>query len=300
MPVIPQSIPHTVDAIYRTYEKETQNERPYLGASTFGTECERAHWYSFRWANEPEQLTGRKLRLFATGHREEARIIDDLRNAGIEITGQQTSFSAIGGHLRGHLDGIATNMPEAPKARHVLEVKTHNEKSYKDLLKNGVKKSKPGHYAQMQLYMHHTRIDRALYVAVNKNDDSLYTERVEYDKDEADRLMRRAERTIFTDAAPPRLETFACAWCPSKSICLEGDASRRNCRTCISSTPAERGMVCERCGKKFFEYRRAETRLREAPLFAVPSSTASRSTLTRTSVPLPTGSTDGREWTDGV
>jgi CRISPR/Cas system-associated exonuclease Cas4 (RecB family) len=249
MPAIPESIPHTVEAIYRTYENQPAYERSYLGASTFGTECDRAFWYSFRLAHEPEQLTGRKLRLFATGHREEERIIADLRSAGIEITGQQTKFSALGGHLKGHLDGIATKVPEAPKARHVLEVKTHNDKSFKALLKSGVAISKPGHYAQMQLYMHHTGIDRALYVAVNKNDDSLYVERVHYDKAAADRLIKRAERTINTDVAPSRMESFACAWCPAKAICLEGEFARRNCRTCVSATAIEGGWRCEHWNK---------------------------------------------------
>lgn len=249
MASIPEPIAHTVEAIYKTYENQPQSERSYLGASTFGTECLRAHWYSFRLAAPPEQLTGRKLRLFQTGHREEERIIADLRAAGFEVSSQQMKFSALGGHMRGHLDGVVNGIPEAPRARHVLEIKTHNDKSFKDLLKNSVAKSKPGHYYQMQLYMHHLGFDRALYVAVNKNDDTLYTERVEYDGATANRLMKRAERIIGEHTAPPKMETFACAWCPAKGICLEGEFARRNCRTCVSATPVEGGWRCEHWNK---------------------------------------------------
>lgn len=268
MPELPEPISHTINAIYLVYESRKDKERSYLGASTFGTECDRAFWYQFRHAAEPEKLEGRKRRLFQTGHREEARIIEDLRAAGIEVeeqdpaTGQQWEITSLGGHLRGHLDGLASNVPEAPKARHVLEIKTHNEKSFKALTKDKVEKSKPGHFAQMQIYMHHTGVQRALYVAVNKNDDSLYAERVPYDAAIALRLMARAERTIGAEIAPPRLHddpkskaAFACNWCPALSICHEGAWARGNCRTCISSTPvldaSDRGVWrCELLDKE--------------------------------------------------
>ena len=246
----PRQSKTTVDLIYLAYEDEQQEERTYLGCSTFGTECERAHWYQFRWVNPPEQFSGRKLRLFKTGHREEARMIADLRRADVEVidinpdTNEQWGVSALGGHLRGHLDGLVLNIPEAPRTTHVLEVKTHNDKSYRDLLVNRVKKSKPGHYRQMHLYMGLTKIDRALYIAHNKNDDSLYVERVKFDRAEFDRLIARAERTISASRAPPKLfedpssrAAYVCQWCPSKGVCHEGDFARRNCRTCVDATP---------------------------------------------------------------
>lgn len=267
MPELPEPVSHLVEAIYLVYEGRKDTERSYLGASTFGTECDRAFWYGFRHAYEPEKLDGRKRRLFQTGHREEARIIEDLRAAGVEIeeqdpaTGRQWEIVSLGGHLRGHLDGIARNVPEAPKAEHVLEIKTHNEKSFKALVKDKVEKSKPGHYAQMMLYMHHTGIQRALYVAVNKNTDELYSERVAYDAAAALRLMARAERTIHAHSAPSKLHddptakaAFACGWCPALAICHERKFARRNCRTCISSTPlvdaSDQGVWrCELLGK---------------------------------------------------
>jgi hypothetical protein len=250
MAELPTPISHTVDAIYRTYEAKVDSERSYLGASTFGTECLRAHWYGFRHAYAPETLDGRKRRLFQTGHREEARVIDDLRAAGLEVqeqdpaTGKQWAISSVGGHLRGHLDGIVWNVPEAPKSEHVLEIKTHNDKSFKALQKDKVEKSKPGHYSQMQIYMHHKGVVRALYIAVNKNDDSIYVERVAYDAVAALRLVARAERVIEATHAPPKLHedptsraAFACEWCSAFGICHGGQFARRNCRTCISATP---------------------------------------------------------------
>lgn len=250
MPEIPKPKHTTVKAIYEAYEQVPQQERTYLGCSTFGDDCDRALWYRFRWAIEPEKFDGRKLRLFQTGHREEARIIADLRSAGVGVievdsdTGKQWEVSACNGHLGGHLDGVALGVIEAPTTTHVLECKTHNDKSFRDLLVKGVKKSKPGHYRQMQLYMHLIKLTRALYVAVNKNDDNLYVERVRYDAKEGEALVKRAQRIIDTDVAPSKLyddpnarEAFVCQWCPALSICHEkAMPQRRNCRTCISSS----------------------------------------------------------------
>lgn len=256
--------PHqpTLAAIYRAYEaKSERHHRPYLGMSTMGNECDRALWYSFRWAHAPENLDGRKLRLFETGHREEARMLDDLELAGITVdrvdpvTGKQWALSALGGHFRGHMDGQGQGFEEAPVARHVLEFKTHNEKSFKSLVKDGVQKSKPGHYAQMQLYMHFSGIERAFYMAVNKNTDEIHTERVVYDAHSAILLVARAERIINGVEPPPKLHddptakmAWVCNYCAAFDQCHAYAFAARNCRTCIHSTPVDGGWNCEKHG----------------------------------------------------
>jgi hypothetical protein len=40
------------------------------------------------------------------------------------------------------IDGVVLGVPESPHKPHLLEIKTHNEKSFNDLVKNGVAKSK--------------------------------------------------------------------------------------------------------------------------------------------------------------
>jgi PD-(D/E)XK nuclease superfamily len=233
----------TTDRIYRRYVAEPSRERGYLGASVIGNECARALWYAFRWAYQPEELEPRKLRLFDTGHREEQRIVEDLRAGGMNVLGEQTGFAALGGHFAGHIDGLVQGLPEAPKTVHLLEIKTHNDKSFKSLLKDGVQISKPAHYAQMQTYMYHLKYSRALYVAVNKNDDNIYTERINVNNKTAEYLLRKAQHIIEADDAPDKLHpdpdlpaAFACHWCQAKSICHDGLMARRNCRTCLSST----------------------------------------------------------------
>jgi hypothetical protein len=232
----------TATRIYSGYDKP-QGERTYLGASVIGGECRRAIWYAFRWCHQPEDFSPRMLRLFDTGHREEIRVIEDLRDANITVFSQQLEFEALGGHFRGHIDGIVGGLPEAPKSLHILEVKTHNDKSFKALLINGMKKSKPQHWVQMQIYMHFFEYDRALYIAVNKNDDNLYCERLEYDKKAAEYLVDLAQTIIQAPFPPPKLHenpdapmAYVCGWCPARGVCHDGRPARRNCRTCISAT----------------------------------------------------------------
>lgn len=267
MTELPLAEAPTVAAIYAALEATARAEdRLYLGMSGFGSDCDRALFYAFRKVDPPESHDGRRLRLFETGHLEEDRLIDNLRAAGLFVdavdpkTGRQWAVSSLGGHLRGHQDGQVERVPEAPKTRHVLECKTHNDKSFRALRKDGVAVSKPGHYRQMQLYMHHAGLTRALYVAVNKNDDELYAERVRYDGAAALQLVMRAERVITADTAPPRLfpsadapGAYACGWCPSRGICHEGRFARAHCRTCLHSTPVVDGSDaarwrCERFG----------------------------------------------------
>ena len=242
----------TVGAIYAAYEANRREEWfGNIGMSAFGNECDRSLWYDWRKAAPPEQLDGRKLRLFETGHREEERLVADLKHqAGIPVqdrdpaTGKQFKVTCLGGHVSGRLDGRAFGIPEAPKTEHVVEVKTHNEKSFKALVKSGVEKSKPGHFAQMTFYMHLSGLTRALYVACNKNDEAIYTERVEYDPAQAIALVARAERIVAAVSPPMRLHedptskaAFACGWCPARSLCHAGEFARRHCRTCLHATP---------------------------------------------------------------
>lgn len=252
----------TANRIYRRYlTSMDRDERPYLGASQLGAECTRALWYAFRWVYPGDELEGRRLRLFDTGHREETRIIEDLREGGITVFGEQGGFSALGGHLQGHIDGVARGLPEAPKTPHLLEIKTHNDRSFKDLLTKGLKASKPVHYAQMVLYMHQLKFERGIYIALNKNDESIYTERIGHggiDK-AAKALLSKAEHIISTSVAPPKLHedpdkpaAYVCGWCPAKGVCHDQAWARVNCRTCISSAAVLGGdgaWHCERHGK---------------------------------------------------
>jgi hypothetical protein len=237
-PIEPMKSPvaAAIEAHYRDNQDIADDER--LRCSKLGEECERALWYAFRWASPLERHDGRMVRLFQTGHREEARMIADLRAIGCDVkdrnpeTGEQwrVELSPV---LGGSADGVVMHVPGAERTEHLLECKTMNQKSYDDWRKKGVEASKPVHYAQMQLYMHGLGLSRALYIAHNKNTDEVETERVKYDPLVAAQLIAKAERIANADRPPAKLESFACKWCRHETLCRYDGWARVNCRTCL-------------------------------------------------------------------
>lgn len=252
MAAIPEPIHQhsTARAIFRLYEEREakQKPRPYLGASIIGRPCDRELWYTFRQV-ALVRFEGRMLRLFDTGHREEARFVEELRGIGCEVldvdpeTGEQWEVSAVNGHFSGHADGVAKGLPEAPKKWALLEFKTHNAKSFARLIAEGVEKSKPEHWAQMHIYGHLLGLDRALYLACSKDTDDLHAEWVHIDKSVAERFLARAERIIYATHPPARLSDdpahWQCKFCGFYDVCHQDAPPRKNCRTCVHATPCK-------------------------------------------------------------
>lgn len=246
----------TVEAIYRSYEARAEQRQPRrLGASQIGKRCDRALWYSFRHCTQ-QQFDGRMLRLFDTGHREELRLIDDLRAIGCEVhacddaSGEQFEFVAVGGHFVCKIDGAARGIPEAPKTWHVCEFKTANDKQFAKISGEGVRKAKPEHYAQCVIGMALSGMKRALYLVRNKNTDHLYAERLRWEecREDAEAFIERAEWIIKSTTPPERFTSdpdhFECRFCEHRVLCFgirEADAPavpcNVSCRNCVHATP---------------------------------------------------------------
>lgn len=242
---------HSLSAkIDRAHEEKQSQPRPHFGASMAGHSCRRFLWLNFRWAVKPS-FPGRILRLFRRGHYEENFVVEDLRMSGLVVNdvdenGKQFWVN-FGSHFSGSTDGIIeSGVPEAPNKRHVLEIKTHSKKSFDDLLKKGLEISKPMHWIQVQLYLHGTGIDRGQYVAVCKDDDRLYTERVKYDKALAEKYIDRSRDIIASDRMPEPLSAdptwYECKFCDAWDQCHGSKTTKHvNCRTCAHSTAQRDG-----------------------------------------------------------
>lgn len=226
--------------------------------SMLDSECDRALWLWLHWAPARETFDGRMLRLFGSGHYHEAKMIEDLKLAGLEVyevdpdDGRQFSARALAGHVRGKLDGIVRGVPEAPAKWHVFEAKSHGLKSWKALISGPtVREGKFAHWVQMQVYMHIRGIDRALYGAVCKDTDELHFERVHYDPEWCARLFARLERILHAPEPPAPISTSdkapACQWCRAKEVCRGRSFARLNCRTCLHSAPDMSGDAAWSC-----------------------------------------------------
>lgn len=244
------SIPKTIEAIYQHYKDKRKNEhRPHLGGSQIGNECDRALWYQFRHAWTPN-FDGRLLRLFETGDREEDRIVANLRAVGVTVwekdpdTGKQVRFEACGGHFALSLDGVGEGFAESKKP-HTLEFKTMNDKNFKALKNMGLEKSKPIYWAQCQVGMLLSGLERCYFFAVNKNTDDMYGERIKLNKQEAKGLIAKAEQIVFAQQPPSRLAEDAsdwrCKFCPYWAVCHGCKIPEVNCRTCCHVTPEQDG-----------------------------------------------------------
>jgi hypothetical protein len=250
MAKIPEPMHSTVRKIYALHEQRSDRPpRAHLGGSEIGHPCSRYLWLTFRWA-EVSAFEGRMLRLFETGVREEARLLNELRELGLTVSdrdedGKQWAFSACDGHFGASLDGALLGLEEAPKRWHVFEAKTHNTKSFADLKAKGVKASKPQHHAQLQTYMGLSGMERAAYFAVGKDTDEIYFERIHFDKAEFERLIARAQSIIDAAEPPPRLSEdpawYQCKFCRFHSQCHSDAAPLPNCRTCAHVSVAAEG-----------------------------------------------------------
>lgn len=245
----------TIQEIYKNYENKKDFYSARLGASLIGHHCDRYLWLSFRWCLKTK-FNGRMKRLFETGDIEEKRLIENLRNAGVEVrdidesTNKQFTFVDCNGHLVCKIDGACLGLHEAPKTWHVLECKTHNQKSFDELQKKGVKCSKYQHFAQCQMGMHLSGMDRAYYLATNKNTDEIYSERIYYDESECNLLIERANSIIYAASPQDKIgnaSNYLCKFCDMYPICHGDTLPLFNCRTCVNSTPITDGQwTCER------------------------------------------------------
>jgi len=234
----------------------SQKRRTYLGISSIGKPCARDLWYGFRWCTH-KTITARLARLFQRGHNEEPIIVADLKAAGIKVHSDQKECTDGQGHIKGHIDGIGENIPDAPLTLHLLEFKTMNDKNFKKMCKEHCYTAQQGHWAQIQCYMKKFGLKRALYVCVNKNDDSRYYERIKYVAKDAKFYLDRAIDIISSEFPPAKIGNAAwwqCKFCDHYQICHYKEAPDKNCRTCQHGDIHDRGVWrCALTGKRKYK-----------------------------------------------
>lgn len=225
------------------HAKQIEKPRQHLGCSIIGHHCDRYSWLTFRGFSAP--VPGRVRRIFRRGQREEEMAIADLAAIGCEFGGRiSVSFNAVP-HLRGETDEtIIKGLPGATKTPHVLEIKTHNHKSFAELAKNGLEKAKPQHYAQLMLYMAGSGINDGLYYAINKDSDEIYTERVKVNKPMVTDLIEKAIRLVEDNRLPPPkgdITWWECKMCSLYEVCHGSNKAINDitghCRACEYGSP---------------------------------------------------------------
>jgi hypothetical protein len=232
-PPIGERIDAHVDAALLA-ERAAIPPREYLGASRIGEPCSRRLCYELLQipVDDGAELSGRMLRIFETGHRFEEMTIRWLRIAGFNLrthkrNGEQFGFSAAGGRFGGHIDGAIVGGPAIGVEYPVLfEHKALKSSSWQDVVKQGLKASKPIYWAQVQVYMACLAVERTLFVALDKDTQALRCELVAFDPPAAQTLSDKAVAVIRAAEARellPRIsedpDFFICALCPYRIRC---------------------------------------------------------------------------------
>lgn len=269
MSLLPTPSDPTLDAVDRAMVARQEQRHPRrLAISGLGNECERACWYSFRWATD-HQFDADTLKRFEDGHHGEEAMIRRLRMVdGIEIhckdpeTGEQFAVLACEDHMRGMIDGAILGILQAPKTWHVWEHKVCNEKKFAALKKAVETHGEKGalrewdstYFAQAVLYMHLTGMRRHYLTCSTPGSRATTSCRTDENPEEALRLLVKARRIIEAKHAPARIsesETFyKCRWCDHAQTCHGDLRPLVNCRTCLHSSPVDGGQWhCDRWGK---------------------------------------------------
>jgi len=209
-----------------------QKPRGYLGLSQIGSECHRYLQYHHYWAFKSE-ISARIERIFRTGHDAEEFMIEDLKKVGYFVKDRQVSIVGSAGYWKGHIDGTVYHKGE----KILIEFKTHNDKSFKDVVKKRVIKSKPVHYAQVQSYMGYLELDQCMYMAYNKNTSEYYVEFINFDEDFFKESKRKEVEIIISDRLLPRIGNGRANWhtcitCNARKVCYKATPVTITCRSC--------------------------------------------------------------------
>jgi hypothetical protein len=216
-------------------ENATRAHRDYLGGSRLGDICSRRLQYEYLKApRDPDGgFSGQSLRIFALGHVLEDLAIEWLRKAGFDLRtrnrhGEQFGFTAAGGRVQGHADGVIIAGPDGFAAPALWECKSANAKNWREIARHGVTKAKPVYAAQIALYQAYLGLTEvpALFTAINKDTCEIWHEQVPFDaalaqsaSDKAVTILRACDAGELLPRHTSDPEHFECRFCAWKARC---------------------------------------------------------------------------------
>lgn len=216
------------EALTKEMEAE-KSGRGYLGYSEVGDPCERKLFFSFH--DKEKVFEPRIKRIFEIGHILEDYAVELLRRSGLSVwnvnpeTSEQYRVRHPDYPISGGMDGVVKGLPESDRP-HLLEIKTANNNRFKQFVKHGVQKTEVKYWSQVHSYMKHFKLDRCLFMVINKNDSDLYFERIPFDPFEAEVADQKAIRVVTAEKAEDldriakKRTDFKCKWCKYKEKCF--------------------------------------------------------------------------------
>lgn len=211
--------------------------RSYIGASGIGHECDANIAFASRGYPDTE-ISSTLSRIFREGHRLENQIVRDIRKAGYKVldkdieTGKQFRYTHrdFPNHVMGNADGLI----EVDGDLMLLEIKTMNDAMFKKFKKYGVQVSHKQYYAQCQMMMGLSYLDKAVLVAYCKNNSEYHDEVIEYDDAYYQYILTRIETVINNEARKISVDEtdWRCRGCFKSDVCWQGVSPEKECASC--------------------------------------------------------------------
>lgn len=235
-----------IDKIVR--EETPRDNNDTIGASMLGTGCDRSLFY-IKEHPIKNPNPHRVYRIFDFGNAIEALTIEWLREAGLYVYDRNPKthkqLDIVGENYTGHADGIISTLPVpiskgkvSSNNTYVLEIKSHKDSKFWDVVDLGIRENNFQHYAQLQIYIGHShelmqqigwigcsvKLDKGIYVAVNKDTCEIYCEEVPFDAETFDNLSARARKIARASSPPPRIaprpDLSPCKYCGYQIHCF--------------------------------------------------------------------------------
>lgn len=213
-----------------------QGRREYLGASAIGGSCERSIQFEFAGAPREKAIPAETLRKFDFGHMGEELARAWFGDAGFTLvlrnqrTSQPFGFSQLGGRFRGHPDGVFLAGPAIDGVGYpaLWETKSVGAKTYREIEKNGLKKARPGYYAQVAVYQAYLELTEhpAIFTVTNLDSGEQLHLLIPFDAEVAQAMTDRAVRIVKATEAGELLPRpfkdksyFECRFCGFSERC---------------------------------------------------------------------------------
>lgn len=246
----------TIELLRAEIEKSDSEFCYYLDISSCGSDCDRKKWFQFHWALK-EKHNADELSMKMMSYDAKSRIIDRLYNSGINVkkvdhrTDKKWSANCFHGHVGGEVDAIImSGLPDSPNKEHILFVESMSDSQFKDIGEKGILNHDKEKFRTIQVYMYLFGIERAFFIAENRNNGELFTDRIRLDKNLAEIIIGGFESIIQSNTMPSAKTTSECDSCTYMTLCSKESCANKNCRTCLHSTAVMNGnngeWLCER------------------------------------------------------
>jgi len=241
--VLGEEVAAALDRVTQAHIDGNSRDQSFFHPSTIGY-CPRKTVME-RLGVPGEAISVRTQRIFENGHYVHARILKDLKEAGILVL-DEVPVDMIDANCHGHTDGIGKVVfAQKGGVMIILEIKSAGAKSYHWMAGGKLPGDKvktysrhgpdPKHVEQVQLYMYMTGIQYAVILVECKDcqERAMFTVKLDRELVATKLLPKIALVNAHVDAKtlPPRDRKaypktgFDCTWCPYKEPCAAQEAS---------------------------------------------------------------------------